>query len=44
MRAGDYRSEGPFSYVSCEAGVPVDHPLRAIRAIVDEAIEVISAF
>lgn|GEM_PF-2429041 len=29
-----------FSYVSCEARVPSDHPLRAIRAIVDEALEV----
>jgi transposase len=43
MRGGDYRSEGLFSYVSCEARVPADHPLRAIRAIVDEALEVMSA-
>jgi transposase len=43
MRGGDHRSEGLFSYVSCEARVPVDHPLRAIRAIVDEALEVMSA-
>jgi len=43
MRGGDYRSEGLFSYVSCEARVPANHPLRAIRAIVDEALEVISA-
>jgi transposase len=28
--------------VSCEARVPGDHPLRAIRAIVDEALEVLS--
>jgi transposase len=43
MRGGDYRSEGLFSYVSCEARVPAAHPLRAIRAIVDEALEVMSA-
>jgi transposase len=32
-----------FSYLSCEARVPMGHPLRAIRAIVDEALEVLSA-
>ena len=42
MRGSDERSEGLFSYVSCEARVPKDHPLRAIRAIVDEALEVMS--
>jgi transposase len=42
MRGGDERSEGLFSYVSCEARVPGDHPLRPIRAIVDEALEVLS--
>lgn len=29
--------------MSCEARVPHGHPLRAIRAIVDEALEVLSA-
>lgn len=43
MRGSDDRSEGLFSYVSCEARVPHGHPLRAIRAIVDEALEVLSA-
>ena len=43
MRGSDDRSECLFSYVSCEARVPADHPLRAIRAIVDEALEVLSA-
>ena len=43
MRGADDRSEGLFSYVSCEARVPGDHPLRAIRAMVDEALEVLSA-
>ncbi|MGZ0075251.1 IS5 family transposase (plasmid) [Sphingobium limneticum] len=42
MRGDDYLSEGLFSYVSCEARVPAAPPLRAIRAIVDEALEVMS--
>ena len=42
MRGGDDRTEGLFSYVSCEARVPADHPLRPIRAISDEALEVLS--
>ncbi len=42
MRGDDRDSGGLFSYVSCEARVPADHPLRAIRAIVDEAFEVLS--
>jgi len=42
MRGTDDRTEGLFSYVSCEARVPAGHPLRAIRAITDEALEVLS--
>src|SRR5260370_40513521 len=42
MRGPDERSDGLFSYVSCEARVPGDHPLRPVRAIVDEALEVLS--
>ena len=42
MRGGDDQAEGLFSYVSCEARVPPNHPLRAIRAICDEALEVLS--
>src|ERR1700710_1020882 len=42
MRGGDDQTSGLFSYVSCEARVPADHPLRAIRAIVDEALDVLS--
>ena len=42
MRGGDVRTDSLFSYVSCEARVPSDHPLRPIRAIVDEALEVLS--
>jgi hypothetical protein len=33
---------GLLTYLSCEARVPDDHPLRAIRAIVDEVLEVLS--
>jgi transposase len=43
MRGPDERSDNLFSYVSCEARVPADHPLRPVRAIVDEALEVLSA-
>ena len=42
MRGEDHRTDSLFSYVSCEERVPKDHPLRAIRAIVDEALEVLS--
>ena len=42
MRGTDGRSDQLFSYVSCEARVPADHPLRPIRSIVDEALEVLS--
>ncbi|HEX9628252.1 MAG TPA: IS5 family transposase [Acidiferrobacterales bacterium] len=38
MRGEDQRSEGMFSYVSADKRVPSDHPLRAIRAIVDAAL------
>lgn len=39
MRGADERTEGLFSYVSCEARVPGDHPRGVIRAVVDEALE-----
>ena len=42
MRGGDARTEALFSYVSCEARVPTDHPLRAIREIVNEALVALS--
>ncbi|HEX2943922.1 MAG TPA: IS5 family transposase [Rhodopila sp.] len=42
MRGEDRQSGTLFSYVSCEARVPAEHPLRAIRAIVDEALVVLS--
>jgi hypothetical protein len=42
MRGSDDHSEGLFSYVSCEARVPANHPVWPIRAMVDEALEVMS--
>jgi transposase len=42
MRGWDERSDALFSYVSCEARVPKDHPLRPIERIVDEALAALS--
>jgi transposase len=42
MRGFDDHGEAAFAYVSCESRVPPDHPLRIIRAIVDEALKVLS--
>jgi transposase len=39
MRGEDVLQEGLFSYLSCEARVPPEHPLRRIRLIVDAALE-----
>ena len=42
MQGADERGEGLFSYVDLEARVPADHPLRAIRVLVDEALDALS--
>src|SRR5260370_41057677 len=42
MRGGDARTAALFSYVSCERRVPMDHPLRAIRKIVNAALTALS--
>ena len=42
MRGGDVRTEGLFSYVSCEGRVPGDHPLRRILPLVDAALSDLS--
>ena len=42
MRGEDGRSEGCFSYVRLEARIPADHPLRAIRDLVDAALRDLS--
>jgi len=36
-------SEALFSYVNCEARMPLDHPLRPIRKIVDAALGALAA-
>ena len=38
MRGADHQQSGMFSYISAELRVPEDHPLRAIRAMVDVAL------
>ena len=42
MRGEDRSIGGLFSYVRLEERVPADHPLRAIRALVDEALAALS--
>ena len=42
MRGSDEQTSSLFSYVSFEARVPASHPLRRIRAVVDEALDVLS--
>jgi hypothetical protein len=41
MRGEDERSGSLFSYVDLEARVGQSHPLRAIRALVNEALAVL---
>jgi transposase len=38
MRGTDSQQSGMFSYISAERRVPADHPLRAIRAMVEVAL------
>jgi transposase len=42
MRGDDNQQEGMFSYISPEKRVPADHPLRAIRKMVDEILKEMS--
>ena len=42
MRGADEQPGSMFSYVSLEARVPSDHPLRAIQRITDRALERLS--
>jgi transposase len=42
MRGDDNLQEGMYSYISPEKRVPADHPLRAIRKIVDEILKEMS--
>ena len=38
MRGADVQQGGMFSYVSLEERVPAEHPLRAMRALLDDAL------
>jgi transposase len=42
MRGDDGQQAAMFSYISPEARVPQDHPLRAIRALIDEVLRELS--
>src|SRR5919206_1854618 len=42
MRGIDKHQSAMFSYVSPEARVPPDHPLRPIRRMVDESLKALS--
>src|ERR1043166_7680509 len=42
MRGGDYPQSQMFSYLSPETRVRKDHPLRAIRSMVDEVLTQLS--
>jgi hypothetical protein len=35
MRSADIQQLGMFSYVSVDARVPADHPIRKLRELVD---------
>jgi hypothetical protein len=39
MRESDREQGSMFSYVSLEDRIPVDHPMRPMRAMVDEALK-----
>src|SRR5271169_4597010 len=43
MRGTDHQQSHMFSYLSPEARVRKDHPLRAIRTMVDEVLRALSA-
>ena len=42
MRGDDKQQSGIFSYRTAEERVPTDHPLRAMRRMVDEALKGLS--
>jgi transposase len=42
MRGQDEKQDAMFSYVAPERRVPADHPLRKIRALVDEVLREMS--
>jgi transposase len=42
MRGADQKQEAMFSYISPEKRVPLDHPLRPVREMVDEVLKEMS--
>ena len=42
MRGADQKQEWMFSYISAEKRVPKEHPLRAIRTMVDVILNELS--
>jgi transposase len=42
MRGNDVQQGGMFSYVSLESRVPPEHPLRGMKALLDEALKAMS--
>jgi transposase len=42
MRGDDREPDSMFSYISAEQRVPADHPLRAIRVLVDDVLDAMS--
>jgi transposase len=42
MRGDEQVQDGMFSYVSLEQRVPADHPLRAVRKLMDAALRTLS--
>src|SRR6201988_3101107 len=42
MRGDDQEPDGMFSYISMEARIPADHPLRAMRDLMDAALRELS--
>ena len=42
MRGGDHEPDAMFSYVSMEDRIPPDHPLRAMRGLIDTALREMS--
>ena len=42
MRGRDGRSDGLFLYVGPDQRVPADHPLRAVKALADEALNLLN--
>jgi len=43
MRGAKVDTQGMFSYLSPEQRVPIDHPLRAIRVIVDRSLAALNS-